>query len=168
MVRLQLILFSKRTGAFLFRTFVGFLHVPTTQIYCLNGAIISKARIANIYLNTMTRSSTLYPFCLWGFFYIYPNSPADSPLLISRYFCISLLYSKPLLSDRVICPALTEQNWPQYWTLSFWPGGQIYYIDYINKHKWLQREIFKAWSSTLEILPFSLAKDGHSEQRQVS
>jgi hypothetical protein len=25
------------TGAFLFRTFGGFLHVPTTQIYCLTG-----------------------------------------------------------------------------------------------------------------------------------
>jgi len=34
-VRLQLIFFYKITGAFLFRTFGGFLHVPTTQIYFL-------------------------------------------------------------------------------------------------------------------------------------
>ncbi len=31
MARLQLILFSKITGAFLFRAFGGFLHVPTTH-----------------------------------------------------------------------------------------------------------------------------------------
>jgi hypothetical protein len=31
-VRLQLILFSKITDAYLFRIFGGFLHVPTTQI----------------------------------------------------------------------------------------------------------------------------------------
>jgi hypothetical protein len=37
-VRLQLILFSKITGAFLFRT-------PTTQIDCLTGAIISETHI---------------------------------------------------------------------------------------------------------------------------
>ncbi len=48
MVRLQLILFSKRIGAFQFRTFGGFLHVPTTQIYCLTGAIISEKRTKNI------------------------------------------------------------------------------------------------------------------------
>ncbi len=53
MVRLQLILFSKITGAFLFRTFGGFLHALTTQIYCLTGTIISETRITNIYLNTM-------------------------------------------------------------------------------------------------------------------
>jgi hypothetical protein len=44
-VRLQLILFSKITGVFLFRKFGGFLHVPTTQIYCLTGAIISETHI---------------------------------------------------------------------------------------------------------------------------
>jgi hypothetical protein len=38
MIRLQLILFSKIAGAFLFRTFGGYLLVPTTQIYCLTGA----------------------------------------------------------------------------------------------------------------------------------
>jgi hypothetical protein len=47
MVRLQLILFSKITGAFLFRTFGGFLYVPTKQICCLTGAIISEARMTN-------------------------------------------------------------------------------------------------------------------------
>jgi hypothetical protein len=52
-VRLQLILFSKITGAFLLQTFGGFLHVPTTQVLCLTGAIISETRIANIYLNIM-------------------------------------------------------------------------------------------------------------------
>jgi hypothetical protein len=46
--RLQLILFSKITGAFLFRTFGGFLHVPTTQIYCLTGAMISETHNNNI------------------------------------------------------------------------------------------------------------------------
>ena len=46
-------LFSKITGAFLFRIFGEFLHVPTTQIYCLTGAIISETLITNIYLNTM-------------------------------------------------------------------------------------------------------------------
>jgi hypothetical protein len=34
-VRLQLILFSKITGAFLFRIFGGFLHVPTYYTYLL-------------------------------------------------------------------------------------------------------------------------------------
>jgi hypothetical protein len=58
-VRLQLILFSKRTGAFLFRTFGGFLRVPTTQIYCLTGAILSETHITNKYLNNTTRSSTI-------------------------------------------------------------------------------------------------------------
>ena len=53
MVRLQLILFSKITGAFLFRTFGGFFHVPTLQIYCLTDAIISETRLTNIYLNIM-------------------------------------------------------------------------------------------------------------------
>jgi hypothetical protein len=49
-VRLQLILFSKVTGAFLFRISGGFFHVPTTQIYCLTGAIISETHVTNIYL----------------------------------------------------------------------------------------------------------------------
>ncbi len=61
MVRLQLILFSKRTGAFLFRTFGGFLHVPTTQIYCLTGAMIIETHNEYIiYLNNTTRSSTVH------------------------------------------------------------------------------------------------------------
>ncbi len=38
----KLILFSKRTGAFLFWILGRFLHVPTTQIYRLTGAIISE------------------------------------------------------------------------------------------------------------------------------
>ncbi len=42
-------LFSKITGAFLFRTFGGFLHLRTTQIYCLTGAIIGETRITNRY-----------------------------------------------------------------------------------------------------------------------
>jgi hypothetical protein len=48
-VILQLISFSKITGAFLFRTFGGFLHVPTTrtQIYCLTGAIIRETHNNN-------------------------------------------------------------------------------------------------------------------------
>jgi hypothetical protein len=47
MVRLQLILFSKRIGAFKFLTFAGFLYEPTTQIYCsvLTGTIISETLI---------------------------------------------------------------------------------------------------------------------------
>ncbi len=57
-VRLQLILFSKIIGAFWFRTFGGFLHVPTTQIYCLTGTIISETHII-IIINNTTRSSTL-------------------------------------------------------------------------------------------------------------
>jgi hypothetical protein len=55
MVRLQLILFSERIGAVYFRTFGGFLRVPSTQIYCLTGAIISETRITNKYLNTTVR-----------------------------------------------------------------------------------------------------------------
>jgi hypothetical protein len=54
-----LILFSKITDAVLFRTFGGFLHVPTTQIYCLTGAIISETHITKIYLKYNARSSTL-------------------------------------------------------------------------------------------------------------
>jgi hypothetical protein len=46
----------------LFRTFGGFFHVPTTQIYCLTGAIISETHIMNIYLNTTTRYSTISYF----------------------------------------------------------------------------------------------------------
>jgi hypothetical protein len=49
-VRLQLILFYKITGAFLFRIFGGFLHVPTTQIYCLTGPIISETHIIITYI----------------------------------------------------------------------------------------------------------------------
>ncbi len=61
MVR-QLILFSKITGALLFRTFGGFLHVPTTQIQCLTGAIISETRIiTNIYLKYYVQSSVVSP-----------------------------------------------------------------------------------------------------------
>ncbi len=46
-------LFSKIIGAFLFRIFGGFLHVPTAQIYCLTGAIIRETRMTNIYLDTI-------------------------------------------------------------------------------------------------------------------
>jgi hypothetical protein len=46
------------TGAFLFPTFGGFLHVPTPQIYCLTGAIISETHII-IIINNTTRSSTI-------------------------------------------------------------------------------------------------------------
>jgi hypothetical protein len=50
MVRLQLILFSKITGAVLFRIFFGgFLPVPTTQIYCLTGAINSETHTCTLY-----------------------------------------------------------------------------------------------------------------------
>jgi hypothetical protein len=49
-VRLQLILFYKITGAFWFRIFCGFLHVPTTQIYCLTGPIISETHIIITYI----------------------------------------------------------------------------------------------------------------------
>ncbi len=48
-VRLHLILFSKITGAFLFRIFGGFLHVTTTHIYCLIGAIIAHIIIITIH-----------------------------------------------------------------------------------------------------------------------
>jgi hypothetical protein len=61
MVRLQLILFSKMkmTGAFFCRTFGVFLHVPTTQIYCLTGAIISETHAYNEYIfKYYARSST--------------------------------------------------------------------------------------------------------------
>jgi hypothetical protein len=58
-LRLQLILFSKKTGAFLFRIFGGFLHVLTTQIYCLTGAIISETHIIIITIHNTTRSSTI-------------------------------------------------------------------------------------------------------------
>ncbi len=49
----------KRTGSFLFRKSGGFLLVPTTQIYCLTGAILSETHITNIYLNNTTWSSTM-------------------------------------------------------------------------------------------------------------
>jgi hypothetical protein len=57
-VRLHLILFSKITGAFLFRIFGGFLHIPTTHIYCLTGAIISETHIIIITIHNPPRSST--------------------------------------------------------------------------------------------------------------
>ncbi len=58
--RLRLILFSKITSAFLFRIFSGFLHVPvpTTQIYCLTGAIISETHIIIKTIHNKTRFST--------------------------------------------------------------------------------------------------------------
>ncbi len=55
---LQLILFSEITVAFLFRIFGGFLHVHTTQIYCLTGAIISETHIIIITIYNTTRSPT--------------------------------------------------------------------------------------------------------------
>jgi hypothetical protein len=58
-VRLQLILFFTITRAFLFRTFGGFLHVPTTKVYCLTGAIISETHKIIITINNTTRSSTV-------------------------------------------------------------------------------------------------------------
>jgi hypothetical protein len=61
-VRLQLILLSKITGAVLFRIFGGFLHVPTTQIYCLTGAIISETHKIIITIHNKTRSSTVLVF----------------------------------------------------------------------------------------------------------
>jgi hypothetical protein len=56
---LELISFSKITGAFLFRIFGRFLHVPTTQINCLVGAIISETHIILITIHNTTRFSTL-------------------------------------------------------------------------------------------------------------
>ncbi len=50
MVRLQLTLFSERTGAFLFRTFGGFLYVSTTLVYCLTGAIVHQRDTYNEYV----------------------------------------------------------------------------------------------------------------------
>jgi hypothetical protein len=55
-VRLQLILFFTITGAFLFRIFGGYLHVLTTQIYCLTGAIFSETRVTNIYLKLQCKN----------------------------------------------------------------------------------------------------------------
>ncbi len=63
-VRLHLILFPKITGAFLFRIFGGFFHVPTTQIYCLTGAIISETHIIIITRHNTKRSSTIIYFLL--------------------------------------------------------------------------------------------------------
>jgi hypothetical protein len=58
-VRLNLIFFSKITGAYLFWSFGGFLLVPTTQIYCLTSAIISETHIIILIINNTTRSSTI-------------------------------------------------------------------------------------------------------------
>jgi hypothetical protein len=63
MVKLLLILFSKITGAFMFRIFGGFLHTPTTQIYCLTGAIISETHIIVITIHNTTRYSAVQTFC---------------------------------------------------------------------------------------------------------
>jgi hypothetical protein len=52
----------KITGAFLFRIFGGFLYVPTTQIYCFTGAIISETHIIIITMHNTTRSSTVLVF----------------------------------------------------------------------------------------------------------
>ncbi len=57
-VRLQLILVSKITGAFVFRIFGGFLYLPTTQIHCLIGAIISETHIIIITIHHRTPFST--------------------------------------------------------------------------------------------------------------
>jgi hypothetical protein len=66
--RLQLILFPEITGEFLFRIFGGFLHVHTTQIYCLNGAIISETHIIIITIHNTTRSSTKGNFSSMKYF----------------------------------------------------------------------------------------------------
>jgi hypothetical protein len=102
MVRLQLILFSKRTGAFLFRIFRRFLHEPTTstQNYCLTGAIISETRTTNIYLNTMhdhlQRREIIY-------------CKVNNLSTIS-----SLSFSKKELSDYLICRPVWERK-PSIW-----------------------------------------------------
>jgi hypothetical protein len=48
-VRLQLILFSKITGAFFSEQLVDLSTNLLTQIYCLTGAIVSETHITNIY-----------------------------------------------------------------------------------------------------------------------
>jgi hypothetical protein len=58
-VRQLLILFSKITGAFLFRKSGRFLHVPTTQIYCITGAMETHKII--IAMHNTKRSSTWAP-----------------------------------------------------------------------------------------------------------
>jgi hypothetical protein len=85
-VRLQLILFSKITGAFLFRTFGGFLHVPATEIYCLTGAIISETRIRNIYLNI------LYDPPQWVSFNIDPLFGGAFKGTVSRDFLLLVFF----------------------------------------------------------------------------
>ncbi len=60
-VRQQLVLVSKITGAFLFRKSGRFLHVPTTQIYCLTSAIISETHKIIITMHNTKRSSTWAP-----------------------------------------------------------------------------------------------------------
>jgi hypothetical protein len=44
---------TKVTGAFLFRIFGGFLHVPATQICCLPGVIISETHIITTTIYTI-------------------------------------------------------------------------------------------------------------------
>jgi len=64
-VRLQLILFSKITGTFWFRIFGGFLHVPTTQIYCLTDAVISETHKIIITIHNTKCDPPQYYSC-WG------------------------------------------------------------------------------------------------------
>ncbi len=56
----NMIAFSKITGVFLFRIFGGFLHVPTTQIYCLTGAIISEIHITYIFKTPIKIKCTMF------------------------------------------------------------------------------------------------------------
>jgi hypothetical protein len=72
-VRQQLNLFSKITGAFLFRKSGRFLHVPTTQIYCLTGAIISEIQTIIVTMHDTKRSSA------WA--------PLEAPGRAARGFC---------------------------------------------------------------------------------
>ncbi len=82
--RLQLILFSEITGAFLFRIFGGFLHVHTTQIYCRIGAIVSETHKIIITIYNTTRSSTKGNFssmkycCFFFLFCTFHENPVFS------------------------------------------------------------------------------------------
>jgi hypothetical protein len=104
MVRLQLNLFSKRTGAFLFRTFGGFLLVPTTQIYCRSGAV---THITNIYRHYTASYSYV------GGYYGGCSETAMKKALVENG---PLAVSFEVIVNYIFC-----RQWVKMWAGNTWP-----------------------------------------------
>ncbi len=91
----------------MFRTFGGFLHVPTTQINCFTGAIISETHIIIITINNTTRSST-------------------SPFYFKQGFSCLLLILK-VSENPLISSDSAAANWHGFWIFQQIANPLIYH-----------------------------------------